>query len=143
MDWPRDVAGRARGVRRARARPRRCRGVGAPRSGDDRAPAWCDPSRRPGGPCRAPRRPGRPPPDDILGRAMTTVVYDAPGVPRVTLTKTAQGAFEATIEVEGLAPQRAASAEERFVGISSLDPPTVRARPRRNVRQVHRTLVAL
>lgn len=74
---------------------------------------------------------------------MTTVVYDAPGVPRVTLTKTAQGAFEATIEVEGLAPQRAASAEERFAGISSLDPPTVRARPRRNVRQVHRTLVGL
>ena len=74
---------------------------------------------------------------------MTTVVYDSPGAPRVTLSRTERGALEAIIEVEGLAPQRTTSAEERFAGILSLDPPTVRARPRRNVRQVHRTLVEL
>jgi len=71
-----------------------------------------------------------------------TIVYDRPGAPRVTLTRTDQGAFEATVEVEGLEPQRETTPEERFAGILSLNPPTVRARPRRDARQMHRALIA-
>nr|PZN62474.1 MAG: hypothetical protein DIU58_12380 [Sphaerobacter thermophilus] len=71
-----------------------------------------------------------------------TIVYDGPGAPRITLTRTDRGALEAVIEVEGLAPQRDITAEERFAGILSLDPPTVRVRPARNVRKMHRSLIS-
>ena len=57
---------------------------------------------------------------------MATVVVDEVWSPRVTLTKEGD-AYEAVIEVEGLDPQRGTSADERRVGIRSLNPPTVRA----------------
>ncbi|MFO7179584.1 MAG: hypothetical protein DIU78_012880 [Pseudomonadota bacterium] len=56
----------------------------------------------------------------------TTVTYDAPHSPRVTLTKDGS-VYTAVIEVEGLDPQRDTSADERRVGVRSLNPPTVRA----------------
>jgi hypothetical protein len=57
---------------------------------------------------------------------MATVTYDAVWSPKVTLTKDGN-VYSAVIEVEGLDPQRETSAEERRAGISSLNPPTVRA----------------
>jgi hypothetical protein len=56
----------------------------------------------------------------------TTVTYDAPHSPRVTLTKDGS-VYTAVIEVEGLDPQRDTSADERRIGVRSLNPPTVRA----------------
>ncbi len=53
-----------------------------------------------------------------------SVVYDSFGAPRVTLSRV-KGVFTAVIEVDGLAPYRSESAEERKVGITSLVPPTV------------------
>lgn len=55
---------------------------------------------------------------------MTTVVYDSVGSPRVTLTKDGT-TYTAVLEVEGLDVQRSETAEERFIGITSLSPPTV------------------
>lgn len=71
---------------------------------------------------------------------MTTVVYDTPFAPRVTLTKSA-AALLAVIEVDGLDPQRSTTPEERFVGIESLNPPTVRVPILRDPRASHRRLI--
>jgi len=61
-----------------------------------------------------------------------SVVYDSFGAPRVTLTRE-DGVFTAVIEVDGLAPYRTESAEERKVGITSLVPPTVKTK---NLREL-------
>ena len=58
---------------------------------------------------------------------MGTATSDLDGLPRVTVTLDAKG-YAATVEILGLSPGRSISAEERFAGISSLDPPTVRAK---------------
>lgn len=70
----------------------------------------------------------------------TTVTYDVDGMPRVTLTR--DGNFwEATLEIDGLAPQRGTTAEERSAGIISLDPPSIRVRARRKAADTHRELI--
>lgn len=56
-----------------------------------------------------------------------SVVYDSPGSPKVTLARVA-GAYDLVLEVEGLEPYRTTTAEERGVGIESLEPPTVHAK---------------
>jgi hypothetical protein len=56
-----------------------------------------------------------------------SVVYESDGCPKVTLARVA-GVFDLVLEVEGLDPYRTTTAEERGVGISSLDPPTVQAK---------------
>lgn len=56
-----------------------------------------------------------------------TVQYEGTGLPKVTLKRT-KGVFDAVIEVDGLAPYRTPTAEERLRGITSLNPPTVRAK---------------
>lgn len=61
-----------------------------------------------------------------------SVVYDSFGAPRVTLARE-KGVFTAVIEVDGLAPYRTESAEERKVGITSLVPPTVKTK---NLREL-------
>lgn len=71
----------------------------------------------------------------------TTVVYDGATGPKVTLTRTDAGGFECVLEVDGLEPQRATTAEERAVGITSLDPPTVMISPRPTAAKTHRALI--
>jgi hypothetical protein len=61
-----------------------------------------------------------------------SAVYDSYGAPRVTLSRK-DGVFTAVIEVDGLAPYRTESAEERKVGITSLTPPTVQTK---NLREL-------
>ncbi len=56
-----------------------------------------------------------------------SIVYDAKDSPRVTLARVG-GQYDVTIEVDGLAPDRSVTAEERQVGITSLEPPTVHAK---------------
>jgi hypothetical protein len=56
-----------------------------------------------------------------------SVTYDATDSPKVTLARVG-GIYEATIEVDGLAPDRTTTAEERRAGILSLEPPTVRTK---------------
>lgn len=58
----------------------------------------------------------------------TTVVWESAATPKVTLTLGDDGAYTAVLELDGLDPVRETTAEERTAGISSLDPPTVRAR---------------
>lgn len=71
----------------------------------------------------------------------TTVVYDTSFAPKVTLTKDDAGGFTAVIEVEGLDPQRGTSADERAMGITSLDPPTVTVSARASAYSTHRALI--
>lgn len=71
---------------------------------------------------------------------MTTSSYDSTGTPRVTLTREG-GFYEATLEVTGLDPQRDLTAEERRVGITSLNPPTVRIREQKTEAKSHRRLI--
>jgi len=56
-----------------------------------------------------------------------SVVYDSYGAPRINLSRK-DGVFTAVIDVEGLAPYRTETAEERKVGISSLVPPTIKTK---------------
>lgn len=63
---------------------------------------------------------------------MTTVVYDSPRTPKVTLTLDG-GRYTAILEIEDLDPKRGTTAEERLAGISSLAPPTVSAGTLRDV----------
>lgn len=60
---------------------------------------------------------------------MASATVDLDGLPKVTVTSSGKG-YSATVEILGIAPTRSISAEERFAGISSLDPPTVSARTR-------------
>lgn len=53
-----------------------------------------------------------------------TVFWDNEATPRCRLTKDAD-LYQAVLAVEGLAPNRDPSLEERAIGILSLDPPTV------------------
>lgn len=69
-----------------------------------------------------------------------TVVFDVDGIPRVTLTKTSS-AYTAIVEVAGLAPVRGTNADERFVGITSLDPPTVTVKRQRDPAKSMRALI--
>jgi len=71
----------------------------------------------------------------------TSVVYDASTGPKVTLTRTDAGGFQCVLEVDGLEPQRATTAEERAVGITSLDPPTVVIAPQATSAKTHRALI--
>lgn len=71
----------------------------------------------------------------------TTIVYDVTSRPKVTITRDDDDGFTAVVEVEGLEPQRGTSAEERAVGITSLDPPTVYVRARVDRAEVIRTLI--
>lgn len=73
---------------------------------------------------------------------LQTVTYDSPGSPRITLTRDATHGFFAVLEVSGLAPTRGPSAEERFAGIESLDPPMVRVQAQATMRETYRTLIA-
>lgn len=58
---------------------------------------------------------------------MATVTHDIDGWPTATVTLE-DGFYTATISgIEGLAPERGTSIDERVRGIESLDPPTVRA----------------
>jgi hypothetical protein len=69
-----------------------------------------------------------------------TVIQNTDGQPIVTLFK--EGDFwKLTLEVEGLDPQRNASAEERSLGIKSLSPPEIRVRARRKPADTHRALI--
>jgi hypothetical protein len=56
-----------------------------------------------------------------------TIEYDDTGAPKLTLKRT-NGLFDIVIEVDGIAPYRGTTAEERQVGIESLNPPTVHAK---------------
>lgn len=71
----------------------------------------------------------------------TTVTYDGVDAPRVVLTKEDSGGFSATIEVEGLATQRDVTSEERAVGVTSLDPPTVAVGKLSTDYRTHRALI--
>lgn len=71
----------------------------------------------------------------------TTVVYDAADAPKVTLTLTDEQGFLCVVELEGLEPQRAVTAEERAAGITSLDPPTVAVRALPDRYETHRALL--
>jgi hypothetical protein len=55
------------------------------------------------------------------------IVYDKAYAPTVTLTRDTAGTLTATLEIEGLDPQRDPSVEEQGLGILSLDPPRVYA----------------
>lgn len=70
-----------------------------------------------------------------------TVVYDSTILPKVTLTRTTAGGFECVLEVDGLEPQRATTAEERAAGITSLDPPTVSISAKKTPGKTHRALL--
>lgn len=70
-----------------------------------------------------------------------TVVYNTDGRPKVTLTRDDDDGLEAIIEVDGLEPTRDTTAEERAVGITSLDPPTVSVRDRSDRAEVLRALI--
>jgi len=72
----------------------------------------------------------------------TTVTFENAVTPRVTLTLD-EGVYTAVIEVDGVAPQRAVTAEELSLGVRSLDPPTVRIRQRRDPLDTWRDLVDL
>lgn len=54
-----------------------------------------------------------------------SAVIDPSWGPKVTLTRDAGGTLTATLEVEGLAPQRLPNSEEQGAGITSFDPVTV------------------
>jgi hypothetical protein len=56
-----------------------------------------------------------------------SIVYESVGSPKVTLSRT-RGLFDLVVEVEGIAPYRSTTAEERRVGITSLNPPTIHAK---------------
>lgn len=56
-----------------------------------------------------------------------SIVYESAGSPKVTLSRT-RGLFDLVIEVDGIAPYRSTTAEERRVGITSISPPTVHAK---------------
>jgi len=71
----------------------------------------------------------------------TTVVFDLPSTPRVTLTLEDDGSYTAVLEVEDLEPQRSVSAEELAAGITSLEPPTVNITPQRTTAETHRRLI--
>lgn len=71
---------------------------------------------------------------------MTTVTVDETGLPRVTLSLDGEF-YRAVLEVEGLDPQRGTTAEERAIGVQSLNPPTIRVRKRRRAADTHRALI--
>jgi len=73
---------------------------------------------------------------------MSTVTFDSAISPTVTLTLE-NDVYRAVIDVEGLDPQRAVSAEESFLGIVSLNPPTVRVKARRSSLDTWRDLIDL
>jgi hypothetical protein len=56
-----------------------------------------------------------------------SIVYESVGSPKVSLSRT-KGLFDLVIEVDGIAPYRSTTAEERRVGITALNPPTVHAK---------------
>jgi hypothetical protein len=68
-------------------------------------------------------------------------VIDTPRDPKVTLTRSTNGKLTAVIEVAGLTPDRAPNAEERKLGITSLDPPTVESRSRADRNKTLRVLL--
>lgn len=74
---------------------------------------------------------------------MASATSDLDGLPKVTIT-TGNG-YTATIEILGIAPTRTISADERFGGIVSLDPPTVKATTRNELikRAIRATLNAI
>lgn len=51
-----------------------------------------------------------------------TVVSDRPYAPKVTLERDTSGTLTATLEIEGLDPQRDPNTEERAAGVVSFDP---------------------
>lgn len=58
-----------------------------------------------------------------------TRIFEREGTPRATVTRDDAGEFLAVIDsIDGLAPSRTVSPEERELGISSLSPITVVAR---------------
>ncbi len=71
----------------------------------------------------------------------TTVTYDGVDAPKITLTREDSGGFTAIIEIEGLAPQRDVTSEERSVGVTSLDPPTVAVGKLSTDYRTHRALI--
>jgi hypothetical protein len=71
----------------------------------------------------------------------TTVVYDAVDAPKVTLTRTDELGFVCIIELDGLAPQRSTTPEERAAGITSFDPPTIVVRAQTDRAKAHRALL--
>lgn len=73
---------------------------------------------------------------------MMNVVYDQPWTPRVTLSLE-RNVYTATLEVDGMNPQRDTTAEERSAGIKSLQPPTVQVRKRSKDSVNHRLLIDL
>jgi hypothetical protein len=72
----------------------------------------------------------------------TTIVYDVTSRPKVTITRDDDDGLTAIVEIDGLEPQRGTTAEERAVGITSLDPPTVFVRDRADRADVIRALVS-
>ena len=75
---------------------------------------------------------------------MSTATSDLDGLPRVTISTVKEG-YSARVEVLGIAPKRDISPEERFAGISGLNPPMVTARTRAELirRAIRATLAAI
>lgn len=71
----------------------------------------------------------------------TTVNVDSAYLPVVALTVADDGRIIAVIEVDGLAPTRETTAEERAAGITSLDPPSISIRPYSTRARTHRAAI--
>ena len=71
----------------------------------------------------------------------TSVVVDPFWGPKLTLSRDDFGGFDAVIEIGALDPQRGTTVEERFAGIRSLNPPTVRISPKRTREATMRALI--
>jgi hypothetical protein len=72
----------------------------------------------------------------------TSVIVDRPYAPKVTLTRDTGGTLTATLEIEGLAPNRDPSIEETAIGVLSLDPPKVYVADHATRKQAINALIA-
>src|SRR5690606_14406997 len=71
-----------------------------------------------------------------------TITYDKPYAPRITLTRDTSGTLTATLEIDGLDPQRDPSVEEQALGVLSPDPPTVYAGDKADRKRTIDALIA-
>lgn len=71
----------------------------------------------------------------------TTVSYSPSWGPDVTVTVDDAGGIECVLTIDELEPTRETSADERAMGISSLDPPTISVRARSTRYDTHRALL--
>lgn len=70
------------------------------------------------------------------------MIYDRPGLPRITLEKSSEG-FTAIVEVDGLEAYRDPTTIELDEGILSLDPPTVKAQTIRSLIELSQRAVGI